>query len=182
MSKKKFKVGNRYRAKKNTAFSVYHGEYTKGDIVEITKVTSYGVGLTNKSNNKTIYFEKGSKWDIYFDYYFEKIENDIPDKEILITFHGRTTVAKLRVNNEIKAVGVARCSPDDKFDENKGIELAVKRIYDKNAQLDEVNKDDNSIRISCAIADYIMNRMWKLHEDISVLHRDISATLHESPI
>lgn len=181
MSKKKFKVGNRYRAKKNTAFSVYHGENAKGDIVQITKVTSYGVDLTNKSNNKTIYFEKGSRWDLCFDDYFEKIKNDIPDKEISITFHGRTTVAKLKVNNEIKAVGVARCNPDDKFDENKGIELAVKRIYDKNAQLDEVNKDDNFIRIPCGISNYIMTSMLKLHEDISVLHRNISEALHESP-
>lgn len=174
MSKKRFKVGNRYRVKNNTAFSVYHGEYAKGDIVEITEVTSCEVGLTNKSNNKTRYFEEGSRWDLCFDDYFEKVKNDIPDKEISITFHGRTTVAKLKVNNEIKAVGVARCSPDDNFDENKGIELAVKRIYDKNAQLDEVNKDDNFIRIPCAIANYIMTSMLKLHEDIS-------EALHESP-
>lgn len=142
MSKKKFKVGNRYRAKKNTAFSVYHGEYAKGDIVEITKIDSYGVYLINKGNGETIYFDKGSIWDLCFDDYFKKIKNDIPDKEISITFHGRTTVAKLKVNNEIKAVGVARCSPDDEFDENKGIELAVKRIYDKNAQLDKFEKEE----------------------------------------
>lgn len=54
-----------------------------------------------------------------------------PEKEISVTFHDKTTVAKLKEYGKVVKTGVAKCHPEDRYDALYGACCAVGRVFDE---------------------------------------------------
>lgn len=54
-----------------------------------------------------------------------------PEKEISVTFHDKTTVAKLKEYGKVVKAGVAKCHPEDKYDALYGACCAVGRVFNE---------------------------------------------------
>ena len=65
----------------------------------------------------------------------KKISSDI-DREIQITFHDKTTVAKMKEYGKVVRVGTSKCCSDDTYSAYIGALLALARIYFPNASCD----------------------------------------------
>lgn len=66
-------------------------------------------------------------------------------KNIIITEHvidGKKTIVKLSNGN----VGIAKCSPDDDFDEYEGLRIATARAYGKEPFPKEVEENPDGVR------------------------------------
>ena len=78
-----------------------------------------------------------SMFYIYSDFAncLKKISSDI-DREIQITFHDKTTVAKMKEYGKVVRVGTSKCCSDDTYSAYIGALLALARIYFPNASCD----------------------------------------------
>lgn len=61
----------------------------------------------------------------------------IQPETIVITNDGRVTMARLKQENEVLKIGVAKCSPDDEFSLETGAKLALGRLFEQ-----EPNKEE----------------------------------------
>ena len=126
MNKRKFKIGELYRV----GLDSFGNRMTEtGNIIRIkaieyiggTKVVRYQTIKPN--DNDSMFFINSD-----FANCLKKISSDI-DREIQITFHDKTTVAKLKEYGKVINVGVSKCCPDDTYKEYIGAVYALARIY-----------------------------------------------------
>lgn len=137
MNKRKFKIGELYRVGRDS----FGDRMTEtGNVIRI-KAIEY---IDNKKmvRYQTVKPYGGdSMFYIYSDFanYLKKISSDI-DREIQITFHDKTTVAKLKENGKVINVGVSKCCPDDTYKEYIGAGYALARIYFPDFELNDNSK------------------------------------------
>lgn len=62
--------------------------------------------------------------------YFDLVDGTAKNKKVVITTDGKTTLARLYEGNKVTKSAKAECSPDDKFDFEKGATLAYSRLFD----------------------------------------------------
>lgn len=133
MNKRKFKIGELYRV----GLDSFGDRMTEtGNVIRIKaieyidnkKMIRYQTVKPN-GGNSMFYIYSG------FANCLKKISSDI-DREIQITFHDKTMVAKLKENGKVINVGVSRCCPDDTYKEYIGAGYALARIYFPNASCD----------------------------------------------
>ena len=133
MNKRKFKIGELYRV----GLDGFDNRVTEtGNVIRI-KAIEY---IDNKKmvRYQTIKPNGGdSMFYIYssFANCLKKISSDI-DREIQITFHDRTTVAKMKEYGKVVRVGTSKCCSDDTYSAYIGALLALARIYFPNASCD----------------------------------------------
>lgn len=63
--------------------------------------------------------------------YFDLVTEN---KKVVITTDGKTTLARLYENNKVVKSAKAECSPDDKFDFEKGATIAYNRLIENPAE------------------------------------------------
>lgn len=133
MNKRKFKIGELYRV----GLDGFDNRVTEtGNVIRI-KAIKY---IDNKKmvRYQTIKPNGGdSMFYIYssFANCLKKISSDI-DREIQITFHDKTTVAKMKEYGKVVRVGTSKCCSDDTYSAHIGALLALARIYFPNASCD----------------------------------------------
>lgn len=133
MSKRKFKIEELYRV----GLDRFGNRMTEtGNIIRI-KAIEY---IDNKKmvRYQTIKPNGGdSMFYIYSNFAncLKKISSDI-DREIQITFHDKTTVAKMKEYGKVVRVGTSKCCSDDTYSAYIGALLALARIYFPNASCD----------------------------------------------
>ena len=133
MNKRKFKIGELYRV----GLDSFGDKMTEtGNIIRI-KAIEYIY------NNKMVRYQtvKPNGGDSMFSIYssfancLKKISSDI-DREIQVTFHDKTTVAKMKEYGKVVRVGTSKCCSDDTYSAYIGALLALARIYFPNASCD----------------------------------------------
>lgn len=133
MNKRKFKIGELYRV----GLDGFDNRVTEtGNVIRI-KAIEY---IDNKKmvRYQTIKPNGGdSMFHIYssFANCLKKISSDI-DCEIQITFHDKTTVAKMKEYGKVVRVGTSKCCSDDTYSAYIGALLALAKIYFPNASCD----------------------------------------------
>ena len=133
MNKRKFKIGELYRV----GLDGCDNRVTEtGNVIRI-KAIEY---IDNKKmvRYQTIKPNGGdSMFYIYSNFAncLKKISSDI-DREIQITFHDKTTVAKMKEYGKVVRVGTSKCCSDDTYSAYIGALLALARIYFPNASCD----------------------------------------------
>lgn len=133
MNKRKFKIGELYRV----GLDGFDNRVTEtGNVIRI-KAIEY---IDNKKmvRYQTIKPNGGdSMFYIYssFANCLKKISSDI-DREIQITFHDKTMVAKMKEYGKVVRVGTSKCCSDDTYSAYIGALLALARIYFPNASCD----------------------------------------------
>ena len=164
MNKRKFKIGELYRV----GLDSFGNRMTEtGNIIRIKTIEYI-------DNKKMIRYQtvKPNGGDSMFYIYsgfancLKKISSDI-DREIQITFHDKTTVAKLKENGKVINVGVSKCCPDDTYSAYIGALLALARIYFPNASCDnkEIRFFDTKINPK-EKSEYRCNKQFS-HSDIN---------------
>lgn len=133
MNKRKFKIGELYRV----GLDGFDNRVTETGNVTRIKAIEY---IDNKKmvRYQTIKPNGGdSMFYIYssFANCLKKISSDI-DREIQITFHDKTTVAKMKEYGKVVRVGTSKCCSDDTYSAYIGALLALARIYFPNASCD----------------------------------------------
>ena len=133
MNKRKFKIGELYRV----GLDGFDNRVTETRNVIRIKAIEY---IDNKKmvRYQTIKPNGGdSMFYIYssFANCLKKISSDI-DREIQITFHDKTTVAKMKEYGKVVRVGTSKCCSDDTYSAYIGALLALARIYFPNASCD----------------------------------------------
>lgn len=133
MSKRKFKIGELYRV----GLDSFGNRMTEtGNIIRIKAIEYI-------DNKKMIRYQtvKPNGGDSMFYIYsgfancLKKISSDI-DREIQVTFHDKTTVAKMKEYGKVVRVGTSKCCSDDTYSAYIGALLALARIYFPNASCD----------------------------------------------
>ena len=148
MNKRKFKIGELYRV----GLDSFGDRMTEtGNIIRI-KAIEY-IGGTKTVKYQTIKpNDNDSMFCIYSDFAncLKKISSDI-DREIQITFHDKTTVAKLKEYGKVINVGVSKCCPDDTYKEYIGAAYALARIYFPEFKIDDNNetKENKEEKSNC---------------------------------
>lgn len=179
MNKRKFKIGELYRV----GLDGFDNRVTEtGNVIRI-KAIEY---IDNKKmvRYQTIKPNGGdSMFYIYssFANCLKKISSDI-DREIQITFHDKTTVAKMKEYGKVVRVGTSKCCSDDTYSAYIGALLALARIYFPNASCDnkEIRFFDTKINPK-EKSEYRCNKQFS-HSDINkaiynLIHRyDIADT------
>lgn len=133
MNKRKFKIGELYRV----GLDSFDDRMTEtGNVIRI-KAIEY---IDNKKmvRYQTVKPNGGdSMFYIYSNFAncLKKISSDI-DREIQITFHDKTTVAKMKEYGKVVRVGTSKCCSDDTYSAYIGALLALARIYFPNASCD----------------------------------------------
>lgn len=133
MNKRKFKIGELYRVGLD---SFGHSITETGNIIRIKAIEYI-------DNKKMVRYQtvKPNGGDSMFYIYssfancLKKISSDI-DREIQITFHDKTTVAKMKEYGKVVRVGTSKCCSDDTYSAYIGALLALARIYFPNASCD----------------------------------------------
>lgn len=137
MNKRKFTVGELYRVGRNS----FGNRMTEtGNVIRIK-------AIENIDNKKMIRYQtiKPNGGDSMFYIYsnfancLKKISSDT-DREIQITFHDKTTVAKLKEYGKVVKVGVSKCCPDDTYKEYIGAAYALARVYFPEFKIDDNNE------------------------------------------
>jgi hypothetical protein len=133
MNKRKFKIGELYRV----GLDSFDDRMTEtGNVIRIKAIEYI-------DNKKMIRYQtvKPNGGDSMFYIYssfancLKKISSDI-DREIQITFHDKTTVAKMKEYGKVVRVGTSECCSDDTYSAYIGALLALARIYFPNASCD----------------------------------------------
>lgn len=135
MNKRKFKIGELYRV----GLDSFGNRMTEtGNVIRIRtieyvnnkRMIRYQIIKPNGGGGNGVFY-------IYSNFAncLKKISSDI-DREIQITFHDKTTVAKLKEYGKVINVGVSKCCPDDTYSAYIGALLALARIYFPNASCD----------------------------------------------
>lgn len=133
MNKRKFKIGELYRV----GLDSFDDRMTEtGNIIRIKAIEYI-------DNKKMVRYQtvKPNGGDSMFYIYssfancLKKISSDI-DREIQITFHDKTTVAKMKEYGKVVRVGTSKCCSDDTYSAYIGALLALARIYFPNASCD----------------------------------------------
>lgn len=133
MNKRKFKIGELYRVGRDS----FGDRMTEtGNVIRIKAIEYI-------DNKKMVRYQTVKPYGgngvfyIYSDFanYLKKISSDI-DREIQITFHDKTTVAKLKEYGKVVRVGTSKCCSDDTYSAYIGALLALARIYFPNASCD----------------------------------------------
>ena len=146
MNKRKFKIGELYRV----GLDSFGNRMTEtGNIIRI-KAIEY-IGGTKTVKYQTIKPNDNDSMfciDSDFANCLKKISSDI-DREIQITFHDKTTVAKLKENGKVINVGVSKCCPDDTYKEYIGAGYALARIYFPDFNDHSGEKENKEEKSSC---------------------------------
>lgn len=133
MNKRKFKIGELYRV----GLDSFDDRMTEtGNVIRIKAIEYI-------DNKKMIRYQtvKPNGGDSMFYIYssfancLKKISSDI-DREIQVTFHDKTTVAKMKEYGKVVRVGTSKCCSDDTYSAYIGALLALTRIYFPNASCD----------------------------------------------
>lgn len=133
MSKRKFKIGELYRV----GLDSFGDRVTEtGNIIRI-KAIEY---IDNKKMVRYQTVKPNGDDSMFYIYSsfancLKKISSDI-DREIQITFHDKTTVAKMKEYGKVVRVGTSKCCSDDTYSAYIGALLALARIYFPNASCD----------------------------------------------
>ena len=115
MKKRDFKVGQKYRIRVIN---------DKDTIIEIKKVTKEKIFYNPIKNCQGLdWFEIGS-------YFYDNLELIDEKPSIHIYQDGSEVKAIKKLGKEIVKTSVAKCSPEDEFDFNKGASLAFKRLFE----------------------------------------------------
>ena len=128
MNKRKFKIGELYRV----GLDNFGNRMTEtGNVIKIRTIEY--VNNKRMIRYQTIKPNGGGGNGVFYIYSdfancLKKISSDI-DREIQITFHDKTTVAKLKENGKVINVGVSKCCPDGTYKEYIGAGYALARIY-----------------------------------------------------
>jgi hypothetical protein len=126
MNKRKFKIGELYRV----GLDSFGDRMTEtGNVIRIKaieyidnkKMIRYQTVKPN-GGNSMFYIYSG------FANCLKKISSDI-DREIQVTFHDKTTVAKMKEYGKVVRVGTSKCCSDDTYSAYIGALLALARIY-----------------------------------------------------
>lgn len=116
------------------------GELFDNDIIVITEITPQPtgkilVGYVIVNNYRSTYRCKRGYFSARSPMAYSLIKLNpkeiFPEKEISITFHDKTTVAKLKENSKVVKTGVAKCHPEDKYDALYGACCAVGRVFNE---------------------------------------------------
>ena len=134
MNKRKFKIGELYRVGLDSFGNIMT---ETGNVIRIRtieyvnnkRIIIYQTIKPNGGGNGVFY--------IYSDFTncLKKISSDI-DREIQVTFHDKTTVAKMKEYGKVVRVGTSKCCSDDTYSAYIGALLALARIYFPNANCD----------------------------------------------
>lgn len=133
MNKRKFKIGELYRV----GLDSFDDRMTEtGNIIRI-KAIEY---IDNKKMVRYQTVKPNGGDSMFYNYSsfancLKKISSDI-DREIQITFHDKTTVAKMKEYGKVVRVGTSKCCSDDTYSAYIGALLALARIYFPNASCD----------------------------------------------
>lgn len=134
LANRNYEVGELYMVTKSMGESA--GFY--GNIIMITNVDSglyhrpeyiIVVDHRHKHNGEHDYLNLGSRLEKGLIKLNPK--ELFPEKEISVTFHGNTTVAKLKENSKVVKTGVAKCHPEDKYDALYGACCAMGRVFNE---------------------------------------------------
>lgn len=174
MNKRKFKIGELYRV----GLDSFGDRMTEtGNIIRI-KAIEYIY------NNKMVRYQtvKPNGGDSMFYIYssfancLKKISSDI-DREIQITFHDKTTVAKMKEYGKVVRVGTSKCCSDDTYSAYIGALLALARIYFPNASCDkQFSHSDINKAIYNLISRYDIADTWvaeSLNNFGTALHEEL---------
>lgn len=135
MANRNFEVGEIYIVPRGMG-----GELFDKDIIVITEITPQPtgkilVGYVIVNNYKSTYRCKRGYFSARSPMAYSLIKLNpkelFPEKEISITFHDKTTVAKLKENSKVVKTGVAKCHPEDKYDALYGACCAVGRVFNE---------------------------------------------------
>lgn len=135
MNKRKFKIGELYRV----GLDSFGNRMTEtGNVIRIRTIEY--VNNKRMIRYQTIKPNGGGGNGVFYIYSdfancLKKISSDI-DREIQITFHDKTTVAKLKEYGKVVRVGTSKCCSDDTYSAYIGALLALARIYFPNASCD----------------------------------------------
>ena len=133
MNKRKFKIGELYRV----GLDNFGNRMTEtGNVIKIRTIEY--VNNKRMIRYQTIKPNGGDgMFYIYssFAHCLKKISSDI-DREIQVTFHDKTTVAKMKEYGKVVRVGTSKCCSDDTYSAYIGALLALARIYFPNASCD----------------------------------------------
>lgn len=135
MANRNFEVGEIYIAPRGMG-----GELSDNDIIVITEITpqptgKIHVGYVIVNNYSPTYRCKRGYFSARNPMAYSLIKLNpkeiFPEKEISVTFHDKTTVAKLKKYNKVVKTGVAKCHPEDKYDALYGACCAVGRVFNE---------------------------------------------------
>ena len=134
MANRNYEVGELYMVTKSMGESAGF----RGNIIMITNAGSglyhrpeyiIVVDHSHKHNGEHGYLNIGNR----FEKGLVKLnpKEIFPEKEISVTFHDKTTVAKLKEYGKVVKTGVAKCHPEDRYDALYGACCAVGRVFDE---------------------------------------------------
>lgn len=135
MANRNFEVGEIYIVPRGMG-----GELFDNDIIVITEITPQPtgkilVGYVIVNNYRSTYRCKRGYFSARSPMAYSLIKLNpkeiFPEKEISVTFHDKTTVAKLKENSKVVKTGVAKCHPEDKYDALYGACCAVGRVFNE---------------------------------------------------
>lgn len=134
MNKRKFKIGELYRVGLDSFGNIMT---ETGNVIRIRtieyvnnkRIIIYQTIKPNGGGNGVFYIHSD------FTNCLKKISSDI-DREIQVTFHDKTTVAKMKEYGKVVRVGTSKCCSDDTYSAYIGALLALARIYFPNANCD----------------------------------------------
>ena len=135
MNKRKFKIGELYRV----GLDSFGNRMTEtGNVIRIRTIEY--VNNKRMIRYQTIKPNGGGGDGMFYIYSnfancLKKISSDI-DREIQITLHDKTTVAKMKEYGKVVRVGTSKCCSDDTYSAYIGALLALARIYFPNASCD----------------------------------------------
>lgn len=135
MANRNFEVGEIYIVPRGMG-----GELFDNDIIVITEITLQPTGKTLVgyvivNNYRPTYRCKRGYFSARSPMAYSLIKLNpkelFSEKEISITFHDKTTVAKLKEYGKVVKTGVAKCHPEDKYDALYGACCAVGRVFNE---------------------------------------------------
>lgn len=136
MAKMKFKVGDKVKLKKDLVVGEVYGGLIYSSDIDKTKI--YTLLFEDDDGTYKIRTEKGFRW--VTPEMIEYAEDTAPT----ITEHlvrGNKTIVKLSNGK----VGIAKCSPEDKFDVYEGLRVATARAYGR--EVDEPKKEEPKFKV-----------------------------------
>lgn len=165
MANRNFEVGEIYIVPRGMG-----GELFDNDIIVITEITTQPtgkilVGYVIVNNYKSTYRCKRGYFSARSPMAYSLIKLNpkelFPEKEISITFHGNTTVAKLKENSKVVKTGVSKCHPEDKYDALYGACCAVGRVFNEEIDVPKTYTANEVVgMILCLYYNKIRGNFW----------------------
>lgn len=155
MANRNFEVGEIYIVPRGMG-----GELFDNDIIVITEITPQPtgkilVGYVIVNNYRSTYRCKRGYFSARSPMAYSLIKLNpkeiFPEKEISVTFHDKTTVAKLKEYGKVVKTGVAKCHPEDKYDALYGTCCAVGRVFNEEVDVPKTYTAEEAVGLILSV-------------------------------